>query len=101
MTSFGSHRRAIVMGIFSAITSPVFSELVLLLRVYEISHLPSEFVLFDTLRKVNKTSPFKLVFSLEVADSSMEEARQELVEALDRVAVSGLLYFLGSPPTIR
>ena len=85
----------------STITSPVFTELVLDIRVDDIVYLPSEVGLFEMLREVNEVRPLKLVFLLEVPHSPKGEARRELARALDWVATEGLLDFLGSPPTIR
>jgi len=89
------------MEVLLAITSPSFSELVLDIREDDIVYLPSETGFFETLRKVNKFKPFKLVFLLEVPHPSRAEARRKLVEALDWMMEEGLLDFLDSPPTIR
>jgi hypothetical protein len=88
------------MEIFSTITSPVFSELVIVIGGHAMSYLRSEILLFETLRTMNQIRPFKLVFLL-VTDLSQEEARWGLEEALDSVAARGLLEFLDSPPIIR
>ena len=93
--NLGGH---VVAKLFSTITSPVFSELIIAIVRYE-THLPWAGTLFRELRAVNEVRPFKLVFLLEMSDSW--EAQQELMEALDSAATKALLDFLDSPPTIR
>jgi len=103
----GSHPKnhhTVVMDVFSTITSPVFSELVIILGDAQIHRLPSDVTLFETLRKMNQAKPFKLVFSVQVTDSlqgKLGEVRQGLMEALDSATSGGLLDFLDSPPNIR
>ena len=75
-------RHRVVMEVFSTITSPVFSELVIVLGGDRMSYLPSEIALFETLRAMNEVRPFKLVFLFEVEDSFQVEARRKLVGAL-------------------
>ena len=87
-----------VMGVFSTITSPVFSELVIALRHHE-TDLSHGVTFLKALQRMNGIRPFKLVFLLEVSD--FQEGRRELTRALDSVTVRGLLDFLDSPPTIR
>ena len=87
-----------VMEVFSTITSPVFSELVVALALFE-TCLPWALLFFEALRTMNKVRPFKLVFLLEVLD--FWEAQQELAEALESATAKGLLDFLDSPPTVR
>jgi hypothetical protein len=89
------------MEIFSTITSPVFSELVILVDAEAVYHLPSEVKLFETLRTMAGIRPFKLVFSLMDPDLGGGETRQKLVGALDSITTRGLLDFLSSPPAIR
>ena len=89
------------MEVFLTITSPVFSELVIVLGVKTAAHLLSEVTLFETLRTMNKARHFKLVFLLVAMDSRREKTRRKLVGSLDSAAASGLLDFLDSPPTIR
>ena len=88
------------MDVFSTITSPVFSEVVIVLWGYEIASLPSQVALFQTLRMMNEARPFKLVFFAEVSGFYMDEERRELASALDSVITKGLLDFLASPPKI-
>jgi len=83
------------------ITSPVFSELVIVIAGYAVAYLLQDATLFETLRKMNEMKPFKLAFLPEGSDFYQEKARQELVGALDSVTSEGFLDFLTSPPTIR
>ena len=87
------------MEVFSTITSPWFSEFVLVLGDDEIAHLPSDVTLFKTLRTMSEVRPFRLVFLLAAPDRLLHEARQKLVEALDLVRAQGFLDFL--PPRRR
>jgi hypothetical protein len=98
---FRPTRHTIVIEVFSTITSPVFSELVILIGVDAAARLPSEVRLFETLRAMNKVRPFKLVFLLMAPRLSLGEAHQEFAGALDLVAARGLFDFLDSPPTFR
>ena len=99
--NFGPTRHAMVMEVFSTITSPVFSELVILIWGDTAARLTSEVKLFETLHAMNTVKPFKLVFFLMDPDSSLVEARRELAEALDSVIARGLFDFFDSPPTFR
>lgn len=89
------------MKTFITITSPVFSELVVILREENIAYLQCEVVMFKILRKMSGIRPFKLVFLLEVSDPSQQKARQETEKALDFLAARGVIDFLDSPPIIR
>ena len=89
------------MEVVSTITSPVFSDLVLVYAGHEVTHFPLGSRLFKTLRKVNDIRPFRLAFLLEVPGSLQGKARRELARTLDSAAVEGHLDFLNSPPTIR
>jgi len=97
------NRHTIVVEVFSTITSPVFSELVIVLMDHEIPNLPSDPTFFEMLREMNELRPFKLVFSFDslVFPGHMERAQRRLAEALDQVNAEGLLNFLDSPFTIR
>lgn len=88
------------MEVFSTITSPLFSELVIVLWGYEIAYLPSDVTLFKTLRTINGVRPFELAFMIEGFDLYQEETRKELEGVLDSVTAEGLLDFLESPPNI-
>jgi hypothetical protein len=94
-------RHTIVLEVFSTITSPVFSELVIIIGVKKVADLSSEDTLFETLRTMNEVKPFKLAFLLMAPDSRREKARGKLAGALDSVVARGLLDFLDSPPAIR
>jgi len=94
-------RDTTILEVFSTITSPVFSELVVVLAREHSSYLHRQVAAFETLRKVNRVRPFKLVFLLEVLDPFQRDARRELAEALESVTAKGLLDFLDSPPAIR
>ena len=89
------------MEVFSTITSPLFSEVIIILEDSDISRLPPQMQFFEILRVMNRVRTFNLVFLLEVPDFFLGEARQKLIGALDLVAARGLLDFLKSPPTIR
>ena len=86
------------MEAFSTITSPVFSELVLILGDDEIAHLPSDVTLSKTLRTMSEVRPFRLVFLLAALDRLLHEVRQKLVEALDLVRAQGSLDFYADDP---
>lgn len=86
--------------VFSTITSPVFSELAIVSGEH-ITYFSQDDALVKTLRAMNEIKPFKLVFLLEVSDSSRGEGLQWSAEALELMVVEGIFDFLGSPPTIR
>ena len=100
-SDFRPTRHTIIIEVFSTITSPVFSELAILIGVDAAARLPSEVTLFETLRAMNKIKSFKLVFLLMAPRLSLEEAHQKFAGALDLVIARGLLNFLDSPPTFR
>jgi len=83
------------------ITSPVLSELVVVITGDALTYLPQDVRFFQALRKMYESRPFKLVFLPEDSAFGQEKARRELVEALDSVTSEGFLDFLTSPPTIR
>ena len=89
------------MKVFSTITSPVFSDLVIIVEADGVARLPSEVKLFQTLRAMNGVRSFELLFMLVAPESFREETRRRSAEALDSVTARGLLDFLRSPPTIR
>ena len=92
---------AIVMEVFSTITSPVFSELVVIVQANGMACLPLGLPLFETLHMMHKVRPFKLVFLLTDLDLFQEETRRKSAGTSDSVTVRGLLDFLVSPPTTR
>lgn len=89
------------MWILSTITSPVFSELIVVLTGRATAYLPQDITLFEALRMMSGARRFELVFLLEVSDFSREEARRRLAEAVESVTAKGFLDFLDTPPTIR
>jgi len=98
-------RHAFVREAFLSITSPAFSELVIVIDDEDIPHLNLDFTLFRTLSTMNKVKSFKLVFLAEVMDphrdGGMEGVLQSLAGALGSVAAAGWLNFLDSPPAIH
>ena len=88
------------MEVFSTITSPVFSELVVVLAAHVI-YFPQDVTFFERLRRMTEVRPFKLVFLLEVSDFPWGKVRWELVEAVESATAKGTFDFLDSPPTIR
>jgi len=93
-----NHRHTFVMEVFSTITSPVFSELVIIVGS-SVAYLPQNEIFFETLRKMHEVRPFKLVFLLEVSDRW--NTRRGLAQALNLATGKGFVDFLDSPPTIR
>ena len=89
------------MSVFSTITSPVFSELVVVITDRHSPYLPPELSFFETLRKMNEAIPFKLVFLFETSEPFQGMAQREFARTLESVTANGLLGFLGSPATIR
>jgi len=88
-----------VIGVFSTIASPLFSELVIALRHHE-TDLSHGITFLKALQRMNGVRPFKLVFLLEVSD--FQEERRELTKALDSVTARGLLDFLiPRPPSVE
>jgi len=96
-----TRRYTIIKEVFSTVTSPVFSELIIVLGLGDIIHLYQQFTLFHTLRMMNEVRPFKLVFLLEFLCSREEGGRGRSVEALSSVTEKGYFDFLDSTPTIR
>lgn len=90
-----------IVKAFSTITSPVFSELVIVIAGDATTQLPQGGGLFGALRTMNEVRRFKLVFLLEVADPDEVGPRWGFSEASNLVTVNGPLTFLDSPPTTR
>ena len=101
---------------FSTITSPVFSELVIIIPDHLLTYLAQEVRFFETLRKMNEVRPFKLVFFLVDLDNDQggrkrrsaslplksEELWRGWREAMDSEAArKSLPDFLDPPPTAR
>jgi len=70
-------RHPAVMEVFSTITSPAFSDLVIVFGGDGMSYLPLKVTLSETLRAMNQVRPFKLVFLFEVKDPFHGEARRK------------------------
>lgn len=92
--------RRVIVEVFSTITSPVFSELVIVLR----SDLFIRFLLdpmsFDVLRMMHKVRPFKLVFLLHIY-SPPNGGEWMFERAFEPASKRGLFNFLDSPPVVR
>jgi len=90
----------VIMDVFSTIKSPVFSELVVVLR----SDLFTRFLLdpmsFDVLRTMYKVRPFKLVFLLHIY-SPPNGGEWMFERAFAPAFKRGLFNFLDSPPVVR
>ena len=93
-----NRRHAFVIRVFSTITSPVFSELVVIIGG-PVAYLPHNATFFETLSRIHEVRPFKLVFLLEVSDPWNTE--RGLEQALNLATAKGFVDFLDSPPTIR
>jgi len=89
-----------MMKVFSTITSPAFSELVVILAAHVI-RFPQDVTFFERLHRMYEVRRFKLVFLLEILGSPQERARWELMEAMESATAKGTFDFLDSPPTIR
>jgi len=91
------------MEVFSTISSPVFSELVIVLESDEIVGLHSDVELFETLRRMNEIRPFTLVFLVKAEESCCRQADvlERLEDAIILATVTGLLNFLDSRPVVR
>ena len=96
----GTDTYRIMMEIFSTVTSPVFSELVIVLRSDQFLRLLLDSTSFEALRMVHRVRSFKLVFLLYIYHLPHE--RQRVFErALETASAGGLLNFLDSPPVVR
>lgn len=93
----------VVKGVFSTITSPVFSEFVVVVLAERFSRLLFDGTVFDTLRAMHEVRPFELVFLiLHVSGSSLpQEVRGVYEREVESSTARGLLNFLTSPPTVR
>ena len=86
------------MGVFSTITSPMFSELVIIIG-NSVAYLTQNIRFFETLRRMHELRPFKLVFLLKASDRW--NTPRGFARVLESVAVKSLIDFLDSPPVIR
>ena len=89
------------MEAFSTITSPVFSELIVVIWYEQFTSLPSDIAFFKTLSMMNEVRPFKLGFLLQVHSPPSREGRLRLERAVESLTETGRLDFLNSPTTIR
>jgi len=88
--------------VFSTITSPIFSELVIVRSGKWTHNIAYDVRLAQTLQMMHKVRPFKLVFLFEGPYSSGPvDRRREMMEAVDDAVSKGFLDFLDSPPTVR
>lgn len=94
-------RHPIVMKVFSTITSPVFSELVLVIWYDQFTSLPLDVTFFETLRMMNEVRSFRLVFLLQVHSPPARDGRLRLERTVESLTEKGLLDFLTSPATVR
>ena len=83
------------------ITSPVFSELVVVFRERDSTCLNWEVITFEILREMYQVKPFQLVFLPELLDSLQSDTQRELEISLELATEEGRFDFLDSPPTIR
>ena len=86
------------MGVFSTITSPEFSELVIFIGS-SVAYLAQNIKFFETLRRMHEVRPFKLVFLFKASDRW--NTPQGVAKAVGLVIEKGLVDFLDSPPAIR
>jgi len=97
-----TNRYAIITEVFSTITSPVFSELVIILHPDEFTVL-SNVTFFETLCRMNQVRPFTLVFLVKIKDSCCirTELLQKFGDAIFSATAKGLFNFLDSQPIIH
>lgn len=90
-----------LMDILSTITSPVFSDLVIIFedKAARYVHLLYH-TLFSMVRRMYEVRPFRLVFRLEIRGGDHEETARMLKECIDAQVVRGELWFLPCPPVI-
>jgi len=87
--------------LLSAIISPVFSEVVIVLEDRDILDADFfQYTLFRVVRDMYKVKPFRLVFCLEVWDGDLEEATRRLKWYIGMEATRGGLEFLPCSPVI-
>ena len=96
-----STRHATIIDAFSTITSPAFSEFVIVLQYAQRDLLLSDGTLFETLRFMNDIRSFKLVFLLQLPHSPSVEKQQAFKRNVELVTAKGLLDFLACPPITR
>ena len=97
------HTSCLFRDIASTITSPVFSEVILVFRYLDLNHpYPILFypLLFDALRHTYSKRRFRMVFCLEVVEKDICAGMQMMRERLEWETIHGRLDFLASPPTL-
>jgi len=99
---YPTNRYAIVTEVFSTITSPVFSELIIVLdhgRIGLLSNVAS----FEILRRMDQVRAFALVFLVKIEDlyRIRTGVLQKFGDAVFSATAKGLLDFLDSRPIIR
>lgn len=92
-----------ILEVFSTITSPVFSGLVVVIARNRFARLLSDDTVFVALPAMNEVRPFELVFLVlhSSAFSLSQEARQVFKRNVQLATAKGLFDFLSSPPTLR
>ena len=83
----------------STITSPVFSEVAIVLGDRDINELFRS-SLFSAVRSVYEVKPFHLVFSLEVWEGYRKPATKDFKTHMNAEAAKGGFDFLPRPPVI-
>ena len=87
------------MEVFSTITSPVFSELIIVF-VDHVAYFCQNTTFFNALHAMNEVRPFNSVFLFEVSDPPRWRVLQGSAEALELMVATGTFDFLSSPPTV-
>ena len=91
----------VIREVFSTITSPVFSELVIVLLADVMSYQPTTgYFLCKGLRELNEVRPFKLAFSFEGHLWGGDIQGALAIRTASQTRTSDL-DFLDSPPTVR
>ena len=96
-----------IVQTFRTITSPAFSELVVIPPYNKLDSLLSSTAFVEALRTMSLIRPFKLIFSVELwytpwlgGPPSWEEQRA-IETVVEKATAKGLLDFLSSPPTVQ
>ena len=88
-------------NLLPTITSPVFSDVVIILREGTIQDMVFiQHVVFSTMRSLYEVKPFRLVFSLEIWEGDKENIVEMLKRCIDVETAKGGLDFLPCPPVI-
>ena len=89
----GDLRHTVLTQVFSTVTSPVFSELAIVVTSDAVMKLPWDAALFKTLRKMNEIRPFRLAFLPDASAFHREKLQRELWGALSLATAQGFLDF--------